>query len=543
MSASHVPDLNGRFLSPRDEAPNRPPTPRLTHQATELATPRLELLLGRDNLLPFHFLRTGDRLGRAVVKLRRPDGGTGTGFLVAPDVVLTNNHVLPDIATASRSFAVANYEDPADGEPAMRVVEVPLEPGRLFVTQPDLDFTFCGVAGLEGLGTIPLARDSLALGPSEVVNIIQHPRGRPKEIAIQDNQVIRANDVVVHYLCDTEPGSSGSPVFDNRWRLAALHHASIATDDPGVGRSAPGAAPEARFLNEGVRLSAIALWLETSEAESREDPVAIARLRSLFRGLDPQAGLFGALGRSSRRQTAAEIVAAGGARGAEVLDIAYWDLGDLAPGVLGHLDGIGQILAALNMDVWCLTNVAAVALRALGDYLDTCFRLEYLDLPGPLGSTVAVLVRRSRPLEADRPSPDLLRLRVGTATDRLASFSVRLMPGQGPSVVIDRIEEIGPEGQGDWIFLGGPSAWIGSEDLRALRARGLNLLVADAGADGGVVLLRDRNCSAIARGFVSPNARSSDEDFHAVCDRYLPDEARALVGSNPIALRIVLRNN
>ena len=54
-----------------------------------------ELILDVSNLLPFDFLRNGDRLGRAVVKLRRADGAVGTGFLVAPDVLLTNHHVLP----------------------------------------------------------------------------------------------------------------------------------------------------------------------------------------------------------------------------------------------------------------------------------------------------------------------------------------------------------------------------------------------------------------------------------------------------------------
>ena len=115
---------------------------------------------------------------------------------------------------------------------------VPLDPGSLFVTNAELDFTFCGVSGLEHLGVVPVERDGHLIMPSEYVNIIQHPRGRPKEVALQDNRVVKVDHVVVHYSCDTEPGSSGSPVFDNQWRLVALHHASVATDAASGGRAA-----------------------------------------------------------------------------------------------------------------------------------------------------------------------------------------------------------------------------------------------------------------------------------------------------------------
>jgi V8-like Glu-specific endopeptidase len=45
----------------------------------------------------------------------------------------------------------------------------------------------------------------------------------------------------VDYEVDTEPGSSGSPVFNNRWELVALHSRA------GTGQ-----------FNKGVAISAIA---------------------------------------------------------------------------------------------------------------------------------------------------------------------------------------------------------------------------------------------------------------------------------------------
>ena len=266
---------------------------------------RYELIVDQSNLLPFDFFRTGDRLGRAVVKIQRGDGASGTGFLVAPDVLLTNHHVLPDAATAAEARAVANYERTPPADPAGASAIVALDPEALFVANAELDFTFCGVRGLDYLGVVPLNRDSLGVAEREYVNIIQHPRGRPKEVAVQDNRVVKADNVVVHYSCDTEPGSSGSPVFNNQWRLVALHHASVPADGAG-GDDPPEGMP--KYLNEGIRLSAIAVWLESPRADDAHDPAHVARLRSLFSGVDPQIGYFGTLGRAGAGKTAAAMV-------------------------------------------------------------------------------------------------------------------------------------------------------------------------------------------------------------------------------------------
>ena len=126
---------------------------------------------------------------------------------------------------------------------AGRAAVVNLDPDSLFVTNKDLDFSFCAVKGLEYLGFVPLERDSLSVVPSESVNIIQHPRGRYKEVALQDNRVVKVDNLVVQYCCDTEPGSSGSPVFNNHWHLVALHHASVVVDDKDGGRCACGHRP------------------------------------------------------------------------------------------------------------------------------------------------------------------------------------------------------------------------------------------------------------------------------------------------------------
>jgi V8-like Glu-specific endopeptidase len=44
------------------------------------------------------------------------------------------------------------------------------------------------------------------------------------QFTIQDNLVLNYDDSGFHYRSPTEPGSSGSPVFDGQWQLIALHH-------------------------------------------------------------------------------------------------------------------------------------------------------------------------------------------------------------------------------------------------------------------------------------------------------------------------------
>ncbi|MFC8142403.1 trypsin-like serine peptidase [Streptomyces paradoxus] len=55
----------------------------------------------------------------------------------------------------------------------------------------------------------------------EFVNIIQHPRGEPKQLSLRDNQIVDALERFLHYESDTREGSSGSPVFNDPWEVVA----------------------------------------------------------------------------------------------------------------------------------------------------------------------------------------------------------------------------------------------------------------------------------------------------------------------------------
>jgi hypothetical protein len=61
----------------------------------------------------------------------------------------------------------------------------------------------------------------------EPVNIIQHPKGRYKEVVVSNNWTLLLFDNYISYDADADFSSSGSPVFNQQWQLVALHHGSL----------------------------------------------------------------------------------------------------------------------------------------------------------------------------------------------------------------------------------------------------------------------------------------------------------------------------
>ncbi len=67
------------------------------------------------------------------------------------------------------------------------------------MTNQPLDFTIiaCHGRGLEDIDPIPLLRNPAVVSRHERLNIIQHPQGRQKEVALHDNKVSRIMDLVI----------------------------------------------------------------------------------------------------------------------------------------------------------------------------------------------------------------------------------------------------------------------------------------------------------------------------------------------------------
>lgn len=206
----------------------------------ELPDVLLERIIGGVNFLGIRFFDLGKRAARATVRvdIRTPDGrsGSGTGTLVSRRLVLTNNHVLKDRNWARLSRVVFDFEDDLENK-TRPTVTFGLAPEDFFFTDPAFDFTLVAVretsqepggVGLDAYGFNPLdaAEGKIAVG--EPLNIIQHPSGLHKQVVLQENRLLDLSEDPpgwLHYESDTLPGSSGAPLFNNRWEMVGLHHA------------------------------------------------------------------------------------------------------------------------------------------------------------------------------------------------------------------------------------------------------------------------------------------------------------------------------
>lgn len=200
-----------------------------------------------DNFLDIDLLAGAIYTAQAVGRIELPSGrALGTGFLVGPDLIMTNFHVFKTKDVLERAVIRFDYQVNADGV---------VTQGRVFnfipdfyISSPDteLDFALVRVKGEplaerkmgpddEGLDYLELLRRGrhrgyLLVSPAmiveqERVNIVQHPNGNPQKVVLTQNYVLSNMSADrVHYLADTMPGSSGSPVLNNHWEVIALHH-------------------------------------------------------------------------------------------------------------------------------------------------------------------------------------------------------------------------------------------------------------------------------------------------------------------------------
>lgn len=192
-----------------------------------------EKLFGNEWPVPLETYRQGIAAAGSVAHLIRPGGqGFGTGFLVDgtwlhPDlagrrVMITNEHVIPSPrngdgipAEAASARFDAHAIDPIDD---LRAV--------FWSDRTDLDVCIL-VSDTLDASDLPVLTptDQLPIAvPGAHVYVVGHPGGRSLCLSIRGNELLDQDGVRIHYRAPTEPGSSGSPVFDETWRLIGTHH-------------------------------------------------------------------------------------------------------------------------------------------------------------------------------------------------------------------------------------------------------------------------------------------------------------------------------
>lgn len=271
---------------------------RMTESSGAISPRDLERILGGSDLLDINYLRKGLLAARPVCRVELPvtsGGGYGTGFLVGPNLLLTNHHVLTSPQQAARARAQFDFELDLHGlrQPGTRFR---FSPAALFLTNEGLDATLVAVEAQSEDTRVPLSTYGFLrfnpqtgkIEPGESVTIIGHPNGEYKQVAVRENRLLkvgdsaRGRDDLLWYTTDTLAGNSGSPVFNDQWQVVALHHAGVpeTVEEGGQrryrlrdGRTIP---PEdlERYrdddlkwvANEGIRVSRIVAWLEGESA-------------------------------------------------------------------------------------------------------------------------------------------------------------------------------------------------------------------------------------------------------------------------------------
>lgn len=273
---------------------------RLDEQLTPLAGGELEKLVRRQ-VPKLNAQQMREQMmrveGQMCVIERRLAGygqALGSGFLIGPDLILTNYHVVDAFLQGNQAQQLQVRFDALLNEDGLRepeegtvfpVAEIPV--ACPFTTQDEgnvqqqpapgeLDFAilqladeaaYSQVGGLIGPGQTQVTRGWIKLpNPDPVLEvgdpliIYQYPGGRELMMAIDTEAVVGMmwDGLRLRYRNNTEKGSSGSPVFNFDWQLVALHHAG-----------APGVEPVA--YNQGIPITAIKAWLAQAGKSSLLD--------------------------------------------------------------------------------------------------------------------------------------------------------------------------------------------------------------------------------------------------------------------------------
>jgi V8-like Glu-specific endopeptidase len=162
----------------------------------------------------------------ARLTIMTPLGGAYcTGFLIAKNVMMTNEHCIHDLDEARSTLVEFRYDTSTSQPDSYRVTD-------LLARDPDLDYAVIKLQGQPGDKHGILTIDETMPADAAELVIIQHPGGQPKQVSIigcairgLDRVGVGGTATDFGHLCDTLGGSSGSPVFSMAsGKVIGLHH-------------------------------------------------------------------------------------------------------------------------------------------------------------------------------------------------------------------------------------------------------------------------------------------------------------------------------
>jgi hypothetical protein len=230
----------------------------------ESAGKHLEKVFGTDRYQPLGWLKTGLKRCEAIGAVETVMGKRiGTGFLVRASDFFPGRDT-KELVFLTNAHVISPNEHPFPGaipaEAAQMVFEATSQTydatGIIWSSPPEeLDATFITLNETkEGMEICPLTPppERFDRNKKPRVYVVGYPLGGGLSISLQDSYWLDTDDRLLHYRTPTEPGSSGSPVFDQQfWTLIALHHAG--EKDMPMLHGQPGEYE----ANEGIAIKAI----------------------------------------------------------------------------------------------------------------------------------------------------------------------------------------------------------------------------------------------------------------------------------------------
>ncbi|MBN9519758.1 trypsin-like peptidase domain-containing protein [bacterium] len=229
-----------------------PPQPPVGPWPKELTNFTQEKVIGENTMFPVHVLQRAIESARSVVHLtvasaRPPFLWSGTGFLVANDLVMTNHHNVSSKEEAARTTVTFNYQLGVDGKPCP-TTEQTLAEGSLLCANQDLDYAILRLPVPADVPALALGR--IAPPNGDPVTIIQHPGGHLKQISLRNNAVQFSDSRRILYTTSTERGASGAPLLAHTtFEVVGLHHGGGELADPTSGNPS--------YRNEAIAMAAI----------------------------------------------------------------------------------------------------------------------------------------------------------------------------------------------------------------------------------------------------------------------------------------------
>jgi len=262
---------------------DRPP---ISASASLLHQQALEAILGGgdgDFVDVPAWMRRMESIVSQVCRIEVPEalsgGSVGTGFLVGPDLVLTNYHVVAallrgaaqpgavrvvfDYFMAGQGFGVGLAANYLLADSPMSPVDNELQKSRL-PTDSELDFALLRLStpvasqprngGSQARGYLSLISGTARAEDQRPLFIVQHPQGQPLKMHVDISRGYNGNGTRLTYTTNTQAGSSGSPCFDAQLRLVALHHSRDPSMQPTYNEGIPIEKVAAAIAQKGVTL-------------------------------------------------------------------------------------------------------------------------------------------------------------------------------------------------------------------------------------------------------------------------------------------------